>query len=411
MVDRKKILSRLTQLVKFMVQFKRSGYLPNLPEKLQNSLSKIINPDLQLETDEDWENAETVYQHIIDQFSQLKTIDDRHSALMYFSHEKYSDLFFDLLERKVDINFKDKNGYDALMYAASYGTPEQMALLISKDANVKAINTDGQTALMKAAQSGNLLKVTMLLSRGAAVDLRDNQGMSALMFAAKEDHLKVMLALMSKEANINAIDNSAKSVLIHAIENTVPWTAFDPILRTPEVCFFNNPPKKSKEVQDRPYQWHTIRLLVENGADLFYEKKLGSFAYAGVLKAAKQHSWTGIVCYFMLKNTKAEDLPKVQAAYRKTEPEHTRPSSAIDRQLIYDTLMNHVNAVKSLDEKIEILQDALKPDANALSRLMTGTLGGWTPLIRLKLAVYMDEQKPEESIRGRSLSKILKLIA
>ena len=54
--------------------------------------------------------------------------------------------------------------------------------------------------------------------------------------------------------------------------------------------------------------------------------------------------------------------------------------------------MDHVESVLDLDNKIAILEEALKPDVNALSRLMSGIV--WAPIIRIKLIGHINERHP-----------------
>ena len=57
-----------------------------------------------------------------------------------------------LLEKRADINAKNKNGETALMIAAKYGEEAVIQLLLEKGADTKVKNKEGETALMIAVR-------------------------------------------------------------------------------------------------------------------------------------------------------------------------------------------------------------------------------------------------------------------
>jgi ankyrin repeat protein len=85
-----------------------------------------------------------------------------------------------LLERGVNLEEKDDEGYTALMYAASNGHTGIVRILLKMGANVNAKTFDGETALMCAAVNGNTGTVGILLDNGADMWAKTSDGDTAL---------------------------------------------------------------------------------------------------------------------------------------------------------------------------------------------------------------------------------------
>jgi ankyrin repeat protein len=101
-----------------------------------------------------------------------------------------------LLESQ-DVNAKDSRGATPLMYAAAFGSAQQMKLLLESGADVNAQNTFHATALIWAA--GDAVKSRMLIERGADVHVRTQQGRTALMVAAKRNGNADLVRLLLKK--------------------------------------------------------------------------------------------------------------------------------------------------------------------------------------------------------------------
>ena len=90
-----------------------------------------------------------------------------------------------LINEAIDVNFKDKNGYTALMYACTLGHDKIVKYLLNApgiDVNLK--NERGSTALMYACSEGNDKAVAFLLKApGIDVNLRNSGGNTALIYA------------------------------------------------------------------------------------------------------------------------------------------------------------------------------------------------------------------------------------
>lgn len=87
-----------------------------------------------------------------------------------------------LLEHKVDINKKDKNGYTPLHFAceSTYNGAEQVAIfLIKKGADLNIQTNSRKTAAMLAAKTGKKEVYDLLVSEGADLSIKDSMGLTA----------------------------------------------------------------------------------------------------------------------------------------------------------------------------------------------------------------------------------------
>ena len=91
-----------------------------------------------------------------------------------------SELIDRLLERTIDVNHRNAEGWTALMYAAADADGKTVLKLIAKGAKVDEKNQYGYTALMLGASRGNFDAVKVLLRNGADVNARENSGRTAL---------------------------------------------------------------------------------------------------------------------------------------------------------------------------------------------------------------------------------------
>ncbi len=90
------------------------------------------------------------------------------------------------IKNGADINFQNKDGNTALMYAAKVGHEDIVALLINKGANLNLKNDYRFTSLMFAVLSGHENIVTLLVQAGAYLNLRQIFGETALTLAQEK---------------------------------------------------------------------------------------------------------------------------------------------------------------------------------------------------------------------------------
>jgi ankyrin repeat protein len=84
-----------------------------------------------------------------------------------------------LLDDGVDVNWKNKEGDTALIWASVEGHAEVVKLLLDRGALTDLQRNGGATALMYASFFGHVECVRLLLERGADMSIKDRNGKTA----------------------------------------------------------------------------------------------------------------------------------------------------------------------------------------------------------------------------------------
>lgn len=127
-----------------------------------------------------------------------------------------------LLEFGGDPNYRDRDGWSAIHWAAEEGHPEIVALLLDRGANVNAVSSYGTSPLHCAANGGVVSIVKMLLENGADPLKSTCHGWTALHHAAFMGHSEVVQFLLEDvrvRSSASQQDNHGWSVLHLAVHN------------------------------------------------------------------------------------------------------------------------------------------------------------------------------------------------
>lgn len=119
-------------------------------------------------------------------------------------------------------NFRDRDGWSAIHWAAEEGHLEVVRSLLEAGANVNAVSSYGTSALHCAANGGHAIIVKLLLSRRADALRANCHGWTALHHAAYMGHSQVAQCLLEDERvrmNASQQDNHGWSVLHLAVHN------------------------------------------------------------------------------------------------------------------------------------------------------------------------------------------------
>lgn len=123
-----------------------------------------------------------------------------------------------LISRLHELAILDKDGMNALLWAASKGYEGLIRLLLGKGFNINirgwSDDYDGKTPLYRAVQSGNVAAAKLLLDKGAKVGMTDNKLATALHEAAAYGSEEMVTLLLDRGASILAGDNY-RSTPIH----------------------------------------------------------------------------------------------------------------------------------------------------------------------------------------------------
>jgi uncharacterized protein len=104
------------------------------------------------------------------------------------------------------LEVRDKEGWTALMHAASGGRTAIVKLLLQHGADVNAANNHGATPLYAASLEQHMDTALCLLAAGADVNAATDKGCNALMAAATSNNTALVQLLLSHGADISVRD-------------------------------------------------------------------------------------------------------------------------------------------------------------------------------------------------------------
>ncbi|MBE0662546.1 MAG: ankyrin repeat domain-containing protein [Bacteroidales bacterium] len=106
---------------------------------------------------------------------------------------------------------------DKLSLAARDGEYNQVGNALNRGIEINKKDKDGYTPLILAAHNGHIKIVRLLLEKGARVDLKDVNGSTALSSACGKGHYEIVQLLINEGADLNSKDNDGNSPYISAI--------------------------------------------------------------------------------------------------------------------------------------------------------------------------------------------------
>ncbi len=163
--------------------------------------------------------------------------DNKWSALMEAVSKKDKNIIQLLLENGADINIITTHGDTGLMYLArdENDTSELIRLFIKSGADINKQNEFGHTPLFFAAEHGHKNNIQTLLELGANPKITENDGSTALMKAIFAERPTEIIRILTKYIDMNQVNRQGATALCVATANQ---------------------------------QYETIKILVDNGADL-----------------------------------------------------------------------------------------------------------------------------------------------
>jgi len=168
-----------------------------------------------------------------------------------------------LLENGADATVQDADGNSALMFTASFGTPEMLSLIcISQGVDVNAKNHQGSSGFLAACTLGKLEMVRALLSLGADPTTTNDQGQNGLMLASFYGHkITVAFLLLNTNINIRATDMNGDTALMFAAQGD-HWGITKMLLNAGANATSTNKYKESAfDLAKRRFNWGITKLL------------------------------------------------------------------------------------------------------------------------------------------------------
>ena len=112
-----------------------------------------------------------------------------------------------------DVLTKDRDGWQAIHFAAIQDNTEMLDILVPAGADIHTRNNDGCSPLQWACIRDKAENVTALLAAGANIDGRDNDGDTPLFDAIHNGHAKVVQLLLSNGAGFEHQNNYGHTIL------------------------------------------------------------------------------------------------------------------------------------------------------------------------------------------------------
>jgi ankyrin repeat protein len=128
---------------------------------------------------------------------------------IYKEFEPYSiDIINLLIERKIDINYKDKFNFPLLMIACIKNKSKDVNYLIEKGVNIEIKDYEEYTPLILSCDRGDFEIVKCLVEKGANLEAKDKNRWTPLMHACKYGYFEIVKYLVEKGSNVNTTDDS-----------------------------------------------------------------------------------------------------------------------------------------------------------------------------------------------------------
>lgn len=139
-------------------------------------------------------------------------------TLLYFAAKNKNErLVSYLISLGANPLFPNVSGNTPLMAAASFENIKILKILLDFDKRVlNQKNRNGWNALMFATKNNNLLSVSFLLENGSAIDEQERLGRTALMIASKQGNFSIVERFVQGGANLNLKRNNGMTAFMLA---------------------------------------------------------------------------------------------------------------------------------------------------------------------------------------------------
>ena len=240
--------------------------------------------------------------YLLDHGADIGAKDDLGTTVLMAAQD-HNELIELLLKRGADIEAKDTLGRTVLMQAAKNNYADTIKLLLDHGADIEATDSSGATPLIVAADSSQVSNwqskdvktdaMSLLLDRGANIEAKDIYGKTALFLATDSGHEKksnYLRLLLARGANIETKEKFGRTALFTAVysayvlgnpnavqillehgANVLGKDDLGETVLTQAACDIGSS-EANKLV--------LVKLLVDKGADIDAQNKLGKTALA-----------------------------------------------------------------------------------------------------------------------------------
>ena len=157
----------------------------NTPNILSNS--KKTNPEFNENT-----NLEKIYRQLL-------------TSAKRGDREKFLEIFRQILsiQKTININYKDENGYTALHYACDEGNLKIVEVILDANCNTNIKNIHKQTPLHLSTNRGYFDISKKLIESGAELNVEDSEKNSPLHYICKNNYIELLKYFLTKNPKVD----------------------------------------------------------------------------------------------------------------------------------------------------------------------------------------------------------------
>ena len=118
--------------------------------------------------------------------------------------EQFLDIFRQILtmEKKININYKDENGFTALHFACDEGNLKIVEIILGVDCDTNIKNIHKQTPLHISAKRGYFDISKKLIESGAELNIEDSEKNSPLHYVCKNNYIELLKYFLTKNPKL-----------------------------------------------------------------------------------------------------------------------------------------------------------------------------------------------------------------
>lgn len=186
--------------------------------------------------------------------------------LLQEKNYKEANTLIETCGQTLDVNYKDRDGFNAFMNSVAYGCTDIVVFLYTKKFNLDYRNNYIR-AFTLATFWGHIDIVNFFLSNDIVpVDSKDYRDNSALYHAAFNGHDKIVDALLCKNASIDITNFRQNTALMEAICYKQKKTAFSLIICGASLDIKNEEGLRAIDYSSRVYCYEIMNFLLLNGS-------------------------------------------------------------------------------------------------------------------------------------------------
>ena len=287
-----------------------------------------------------------------------------------------------------NLEFKDKSGRTALLWAVEGGSETLLQQLLSKGADVRAKDNDGKTALLYAAKNGRDIIVQLLLDRDVNIETKDSFGKTALLYAAENGRDTIVQLLLDRDVDIEVKDNDGKTALLHAAETgkeTVTQLLLD---QGAAIEVQERDGRTSLSYAAEHGNKHIVQLLLAQNANVAAEDNIGKTPFLWIMAIREDYGHTRSYISPLAATKELNGnlaLSDYQTQLMLLEHQNKK-------RLMLAGFKDTARFEGTLDDRVNIIQLMLAKDAKLNAKKSDGKTAlicavqqGWDPVVQLLL--------------------------